>query len=125
MNTITAFLNPDVKEEIYVQFPDGLTNNDTQIAFRLKKSIYRVKQALILWSKAVDRTVQRLKFTRCKSDPCLYVRLEQDEKGNILCPIIAIYINDLILPSISSYIDDRSWFLGIQVTQGKDSVMIF
>ena len=75
---------------------------DTQIALRLKKGLHTLKQAPRLCNKAVDRTLKRLKFTLCKSDPCIYVRLKQDDKGNVSFAIIAIHVDDLIVTSNSS-----------------------
>jgi len=64
LDFITAFLNPDVEEEIYVQFRQGLTapmylqkNKDSQLALRLKKGLYGPKKALRSWNKAVDHTL--------------------------------------------------------------------
>jgi hypothetical protein len=49
---ITAFLNPDVREEMYVQFPEGIgvpqelqKNKDTKIAFRFKKGLSGLRQS--------------------------------------------------------------------------------
>jgi len=72
-------------------------NKDSQLALHLKKGLSELKQAPRLWNEAVDRTLQRLKFSRCKSDPCLYVRAEQDVKATASFAIIPIYVDDLIL----------------------------
>jgi hypothetical protein len=64
MDVITAFLNPDVKEEIYVEFPEGLgvpkrlqKNKDTRISPRLKKCLHGLKPAPRLPDEALDRTL--------------------------------------------------------------------
>ena len=101
-----------------------------------------MKQAPMLSIGAVNRTSQRVKVTRCKSDRCLYVRLEQDGRGNFSFPIIAIYVDDFILTLNSSNLlelmkqelmvnynmtdlGDLSWCLGIQVTEGDDAVLLY
>jgi len=80
MDVVTAFLNPDVEEEIYIQFPQGL-----EVPKELKKGVpalcvlkglYGLKQALRFWNDAVNATLHRLNLTCCNSVPCLYVRKE-------------------------------------------------
>jgi len=140
LNYITLY-HPDVEEEIYVQFPEGLTapmylekNKDSQLALHLKKALHRLKQAPRSWNEAVDRTLKRLKFIRCKSDPVSTFR-------KVSFAIIAITVDDLILTLTSDELlqlikqelmanykmtdfGDLSWCLGIQVTQGKDAVLL-
>ena len=102
MDVITAFLNPEVKKGIWVQFPEELgvpkrlkKNKDTQIALRLKKGLYGLKSPKRSYSAASE-------VYWCKSDPCLHVRLEQDGKSILSFEIIATYVDDLILTSNSS-----------------------
>ena len=128
-----------------MKFPEAMTapmhlqkNKDSQLPLRRKKGLYGLKQAPRLWNEAVGRTLQRLKLSRCKSDPCLYVRVEQDVKGTVS---FAIYVDDLILTSNSDELlelikqklmanfkmtdlCDLSWCLAIQVTQGTDAVLL-
>ena len=100
----------------------------------------------VLWTETSPKIVERscgscLKFTRCKCDPCLYLRLQQDGKGNLSFAIIANYFDNLILTSISSNLlelvqqevmaknkmtdlGDLSWCLGIKVTQGEDTILL-
>jgi len=61
MDVVTAFLDPDLEEEMYIQAP----------ALRLLKGLYGLKQAPRLWNDAVNATLHRLNFSRCKSDSCL------------------------------------------------------
>ena len=75
---VTAFLNSDVEEEIYIQFLQGLEPaeefKEGAPALRPLKGLHGPKQAPRLWNDAVNATLHRLSFTRCNSDPCLYVR---------------------------------------------------
>jgi len=78
MDVVTVFFNPSVREEIYIQFPQGLEAPEEfqrgAPAIRLLKGLYGLKQAPRLYNDAVNDTLHRLNFTRCNSDPCLYVR---------------------------------------------------
>jgi len=58
MDVIAAFLNLDIKEEIFVDFPEGPSvlkelqkNKNTKTALRLKKAFYGLKQAPRFWNK--------------------------------------------------------------------------
>ena len=88
MNVVTAFLNPDVEEEIYIQVPQGLQvpekfNKGTP-APRLLKGLHGLKQAPGLWKDTDNTTLHRINWARCD------------------VVIIALYVHDLILTCISS-----------------------
>ena len=69
VNVNTAFLNPDVKRKIYVQLRERFNVTTELKRIRIFKLLFvlkwslGLKQAPKLWSEAVDRTLQRLKFT--------------------------------------------------------------
>ena len=58
MDVVTAFPNPDVKEEIYIQVPEAMEipkefvrlNDRRRIVLRLFKELYGLKQATKLWN---------------------------------------------------------------------------
>jgi len=66
MDVETAFLNPDVKKEIYIQVPQGLEVSEKfkkgAPALRFLKGLYGLKQAPRLWINAVNATLHRLNF---------------------------------------------------------------
>ncbi|GJW82130.1 retrovirus-related pol polyprotein from transposon TNT 1-94 [Tanacetum coccineum] len=50
MDVKTAFLNGQLKEEVYVSQPDGFVNpNHLKKIYCLRKALYRLKQALRAW----------------------------------------------------------------------------
>nr|GEU55775.1 retrovirus-related Pol polyprotein from transposon TNT 1-94 [Tanacetum cinerariifolium] len=54
MDVKTAFLNGNLREEVYSQ-PDGFVNLDNpNHVYKLKKALYGLKQALRKWSKHID-----------------------------------------------------------------------
>nr|GEX93196.1 retrovirus-related Pol polyprotein from transposon TNT 1-94 [Tanacetum cinerariifolium] len=58
MDVKRAFLNGELKEEVYVSQPEGFVNPDHLIhVYRLKKALYRLKQALwACWSSKKQKS---------------------------------------------------------------------
>lgn len=98
MDVVTAFLNGDLDEDIYMQIPEGLRTkeNDGKVC-KLNKALYGLKQAPRQWyAKIHDYLVNDLDFTSSTNDPCLYIKKSSSE---IL--FIALYVDDLLLVGTS------------------------
>jgi hypothetical protein len=89
MDFVTAFLNGQVEEEIYMAQPNGY-NDGTNKVCKLVKSLYGLKQAPRQWNKELHRSMESLGFTRLEMDHSVYVR------ENL---IVAVYVDDCILLS--------------------------
>jgi len=119
MNVVIAFLNPDVKEEIYIQVQEGMEfpkvflhlNDRRRILLRLLKGLYGPQHYPKLWNDSVNATLTKLNCTRCDADPGLFVRREGKE-----FVIFTLYVDDLILASKVS----RSCQCKAQVELQKD-----
>jgi len=67
----SAFLNAPMKEEIYMEMPEGY--GEEGVVFKLLKALYGLKQAPRAWYLLVSRFIkEELLFTECVSDPCLF-----------------------------------------------------
>ena len=54
MDAITAFLNGELKEDIYMRQPEGyVVPGKEHMVCKLKKSLYGLKQAPRCWNKAL------------------------------------------------------------------------
>nr|GEW95231.1 copia protein [Tanacetum cinerariifolium] len=65
MDVKTAFLNGELKEEVYVSQPEGFVDPDHPThVYRLKKALYRLKQALRAWyqAKPTKKHLEALKW---------------------------------------------------------------
>ena len=61
MNVKTAFLNSDLKENVYMKQPKGfIMEGEENMGCRLKKSIYGLKQASRKWYLKFNQTIKVL-----------------------------------------------------------------
>ena len=92
-----AFLNGDLKQEIYVKIPEGydeVINKDVdkEYCLILQKATYGLVQAARqFWKKIVDK-LQEGGFQLSEADQCMLYK--EDEKE--IC-IIIIYIDDMLI----------------------------
>ena len=92
MDVTTAFLNGELKEDIYMKQPEGYAaKRKEHLVCKLKKSIYGLKQNPRCWNFTLDGCLKKMGFVQATDDPCLYVALE----GEIF--LIAVYVDDILL----------------------------
>ena len=93
MDVKTAFLNGVVEEEVYVEQPLGFETHDREThVCKLKKALYRLKQAPRTWYGRIDSFLMSLGFTKSKADPNLYSKVEDGMQVTLL-----LYVDDLFL----------------------------
>ncbi|GJS87220.1 retrovirus-related pol polyprotein from transposon TNT 1-94 [Tanacetum coccineum] len=70
MDVKTAFLNGELKEEVYVSQPEGFVDLDHPThVYRLKKALYGLKQAPRAWYNTLSRFLLDNKFSKGVVDP--------------------------------------------------------
>ncbi|GKA02514.1 retrovirus-related pol polyprotein from transposon TNT 1-94 [Tanacetum coccineum] len=73
MDMKTAFLNGELKEEVYVSQPEGFVDPDRpHHVYRLKKALYRLKQAPRVWYDTLSKFLLAQGFSKGVVDPTLY-----------------------------------------------------
>ncbi len=94
MDVVTAFLNGDLKEDIFMAVPEGLKSKTTSGKLcKLRKSLYGLKQSTRQWyAKMHQFLVNELEFKSSPNDPCLYTR---HKSSSIL--LIALYVDDILI----------------------------
>ena len=76
MDVKTAFLNGDLEEEVYMDQPQGFeTTSKRNLVCRLKKSIYKLKQASRQWYLKFNDTVFSYGFVEMTVDRCIYMKV--------------------------------------------------
>ncbi|GJV15238.1 retrovirus-related pol polyprotein from transposon TNT 1-94 [Tanacetum coccineum] len=95
MDVKTAFLNGELKEEVYVSQPEGFVDPDHPThVYRLKKALYGLKQAPRAWYDTLSRFLLDNKFSKGAVDPTLF---SQKTGKHIL--LVQIYVDDIIFAS--------------------------
>jgi hypothetical protein len=87
----TAFLHGDLQEEIYMNVPKGLSQDDNTCLL-LKKTIYGLVQSAREFYNKLLSTLKSMGFTENKSDPCL---LSRWINGKVI--MIGIYVDDCLV----------------------------
>ncbi|GJT11274.1 retrovirus-related pol polyprotein from transposon TNT 1-94 [Tanacetum coccineum] len=137
MDVKTAFLNGELKEEVYVSQPEGFVDPDypTHVC-RLKKALYGLKQAPWAWYDTLSLFLLDNKFSKGAVDPTLFTR---KTSKHIL--LVQIYVDDIIFASTDpkacdifsnemsskfqmSMMGQMSFFLGLQVSQNPRGIFI-
>nr|GEU50787.1 retrovirus-related Pol polyprotein from transposon TNT 1-94 [Tanacetum cinerariifolium] len=137
MDVKTAFLNGELKEEVYASQPKGFVDPDHPThVYRLKKDLYRLKQAPRAWYDTLSIFLLDKKFSKGAVDPTLFTR--KIGKHIIL---VQIYVDDIIFASTDpkacdifsnemsskfqmSMIGQMIFFLGLQVSQSPEGIFI-
>nr|GEV28846.1 retrovirus-related Pol polyprotein from transposon TNT 1-94 [Tanacetum cinerariifolium] len=95
MDVKTAFLNDELKEEVYVSQPEGFIDPDHPThVYRLKKALYELKQAPRAWYDTLSRFLLDNKFSKGALDPTLFTR----KTGKHIL-LVQIYVDDIIFAS--------------------------
>nr|GFB32595.1 hypothetical protein [Tanacetum cinerariifolium] len=93
MDVKTVFLNGNLCEEVYVSQPNGFIDPDNlNHVYKLKKSLYGLKQASRAWYDMLSSFQLSEDFSKGSVDPTLFIR----RNGNDLI-LVQIYVDDIIL----------------------------
>jgi hypothetical protein len=86
----TAFLNADVKEDIFMEIPEGFRDGREGMVCKLHKSLYGLKQAPRNWYLLVSDFLKEIGFRATVSDPCLFFR--RSSSGRLL--LVFLFVDD-------------------------------
>nr|GEZ63085.1 retrovirus-related Pol polyprotein from transposon TNT 1-94 [Tanacetum cinerariifolium] len=118
MDVKTAFLNENLREEVYVSQPDGFVDpNNSNHMYKLKKALYGLKQAPRAWYDMLSSFLISQDFSKGSVDPTLFIR----RNGNALL-LVQIYVDGTIFvastPELSKHIDIIYHFITEHVENG-------
>ena len=102
MDVMTAFLNADIDEEVYMKQPKGYEQGKNLVC-KLNKAIYGTKQAPHNWNGLLNEFIESLGFKRLVSDCCVYVKISRT--GHLI--IIGVFVDDI--PVAYELEDEQEW----------------
>jgi hypothetical protein len=92
LDVSTAFLNGELEEEIYLDLPEGFQTNDPKKVWRLKKTLYGLKQSPRIWNQTIAKFFVDLGFYRCIADQSVFIL-----RGEEFVLIILLYVDDMLI----------------------------
>jgi hypothetical protein len=136
MDVKSAFLNGDLTETVYVQQPPGFIVGKGDKVLKLNKALYGLRQAPRAWNFKLDKELINLGFVRSKLEYAVYRRTS---KNSFL--IVGVYVDDPVIsgPDVNeisrfklemkekfsmSDLGLLSYYLGIEVKQGRDGITL-
>ncbi|KAJ9560455.1 hypothetical protein OSB04_005615 [Centaurea solstitialis] len=137
MDVKSAFLYGTIDEEVYVCQPPGFEDPKyPEKVYKLRKALYGLHQAPRAWYDTLSTYLLDNKFERGVIDKTLFIRKE----GKDLL-LVQIYVDDIIFGSTKdkmcrdfeelmhkkfkmSSMGELTFFLGLQVTQKEDGILI-
>jgi hypothetical protein len=92
MDVKITFLNGDLEKEIYMEQPEGFTQEGEHLVCKLHKSLHGLKQSPRAWNQKLDVFLESIEFVRSDANFSVYVTQVGDVKF-----FIVMYVDDLIL----------------------------
>ncbi|GJS22974.1 retrovirus-related pol polyprotein from transposon TNT 1-94 [Tanacetum coccineum] len=116
MDVKTAFLNGNLREEVYVSQPDGFVDPDNpNHVYKLKKALYGLKQAPRAWYDMLSSFLISQDFSKGSVDPTLFIRKEGKE-----LLLVQVYVDDIIFAASTPELCDLfAKIIGIFINQSK------
>jgi hypothetical protein len=137
MDVKSAFLNGDLKEEVYVHHPPGfaIPGKEGKV-LRLRKALYGLRQAPRAWNAKLNSTLKGMGFEQSPREVAIYRR---GNGGNAL--LVGVYVNDLVITGtkdaeVAAFKQEMkatfqmsdlgllSFYLGIEVHQGDSGITL-
>nr|GEY03030.1 hypothetical protein [Tanacetum cinerariifolium] len=137
MDVKTAFLNGNLREEVYVSQSDGFVDQDNpNHVYKLKKALYGLKQAPRAWYDMLSSFLISQDFSKGLVDLTLFIC-----RSGIDLLLVQIYVDDIIFAASTPKLCDLfvnlmcskfkmsmmgqiSFFLGLQISQSHRGIFI-
>ena len=137
MDVKYAFINGYLNEEVFVEQPKGFEDlHFLDHVLRLKKALYGLRQAPRAWYDRFTQYLLDRGFKRGYADQTLFVKNDED-----YLLVAQVYVDDKVLGAIidvraiefskemkkefeMSMVGELTFFLGLQVKQKKEVILI-
>ena len=128
----SAYLNGDLKEEIFMAPPPGFDIPEGMV-LKLKKAMYGTKQGGCAWYEHISATLKSMNYTHTDADYTVFTRLRDSTLS-----IIALYVDNITMACKSLKVIDKdkemlnktyqmtdlgeiTWILGMHVMCDRDA----
>lgn len=102
MDVCNAFLHEDLDKEVFMHLPPGYTSPAPGKVFRLRKSLYGLRQVPHQWFTKLSDALHKFGFVQSYADYSLFCYQQNDIALHVL-----VYLDDLIIAGSCSAIIDR------------------
>ena len=99
-DVLNAFLNAPLDQRVYVQTLEPYAEQLGKL-LKLKRALYGLKNAPLLWYKHLKQTLIRLGLRPVKDVPCLFINERL---------IVFFYVDDIVVLAHPDYLDDHCRF---------------
>jgi hypothetical protein len=130
MDVKSAYLNGELKEDIYMKPPPGFDVPEGMV-LKLVKALYGMKQGGRVWYENIRKTLYSMGYERTEADHAVFTRVCSGALS-----ILALYVDDITMAckSIETINQDKeklkehyemtdlgkiTWILGIHVTRDR------
>lgn len=132
-----ASLNGDLKEEVYMEVPQGLWDlENVNKVCKLQKSLYGLKQSTWAWFERITRAIKGFGYKHCQADHTLFVK----HCGSKIT-ILIVYVDDIVLigndpKEIAQLkgklatefevkdLESMKYFLGMEIAQSSKGISV-
>ena len=134
MDVKSIFLNGVLEEEVYLKQPPRYVKiGEEKKVLKLKKALYRLKQAPRAWNTRIDTYFKENGYKQCPHEHSLYTKKSE---SNVI--LVALYVDDLIFSGNNDEMIEEfkstmtqkfemtdlgllKFFFGLEVKQGETS----
>ena len=121
----TAFLHGELKEEIYMEVPEGLNiveGRKHDVVCKLNKSLYGLKQAPRCWNERFHKFLQKFSLRETEADKCIF-----GGSVNSSEVFFALFVDDGLIAAKSSQVLEsviKSFEKEFEITIGKGEIFV-
>jgi hypothetical protein len=115
MDVKNAFLNGNLKEEIYMKLPPGMSTTAFDEVRKLRRSLYGLKQAPRAWFEKFRSTLLTFSFTQSQYDSSLF--FYKTTTGMVF---LLVYVDDIIITSNDNGLITKLQHMLLSTFQIKD-----
>ena len=89
-----AFLNAELKEDVYVNAPPGSPPLPDGYVYKLQRALYGLKQSPREWNNTLNQFMtNECGFRQLQCEKCMYIKQQSDGSYMLVC----LYVDDLVI----------------------------